>query len=76
MARPAADSGKTSEAGPSLTAREKKRRNQPEEGPQYEPPNTRKKRRLQEEDRLSPMKKKQDRGEKLGRHEDKAVDIH
>ena len=57
MARPAADSGKTSEAGPSLTAREKKRRNQPEEGPQYEPPNTRKKRWLQEEDRLSPMKK-------------------
>src|ERR1700719_1694367 len=43
MARPAANSGKTSEAGPSLTATEKKRRNQPEEGPQYEPPNTHKK---------------------------------
>src|ERR1700720_1893662 len=57
IARPAADSGKTSEAGPSLTATEKKRRNRPEEGPQYEPPNTRKKRWLQEEDRLSPMKK-------------------
>src|SRR6202041_2841726 len=66
MARPAADSGKTSEAGPSLTAREKKRRNQPEEGPQYEPPNTRKKRRLQEEDRLSPIKKNRIGGKSLG----------